>query len=106
MSPAERMQAAIKKLERLRAASTRGTWRQVGSAIMNSVGWVMGYPSRLEDAELVVALHRSIDAQLAILTHGLARAVSKVEHGGKADAVWSNERDALLLADAILGGNS
>lgn len=37
------------------------------------------------------------------LDHECARWESKIAHGGNAAAVWAHERDALAVADAILG---
>lgn len=96
----EKIEAAIEKLERLKAESTPGPWEQF------QYDWRMiiaGQPAddeadvlfdraaaRPADMQMIVTLHRTIDAQLAILYRGLSRIAP--EH----DA-------AEMLADAILG---
>ncbi len=121
MTPVERLQAAIEKLESMRAACTPGDWDfesmpetgesriysgADGFAFMSATT-VTFFPvpggMKPNDAELIVTLHRTIDAQISILRAVLARAEVKIAGGGVERAVWSNARDALALADAILG---
>jgi len=131
LTPVQRIEAAIQRLETLRDRSTPGPWavedgwqppqwdvhtyvRVVGgepnkiSGIRHPIASTNGAESQsamkrqtLAEAHLIVTLHRTIDAQLAILRHSLARALSKIEHGGRTEPVWSHEHDALALADAI-----
>lgn len=109
MTPVERLQAAIHKLETL--------IRQTG--YYEAHGWLVEnittgpeYDPREEQQpllrdELLVTLHRTIDAQLAILRNTV-RLHSKFVALGK-ESVWLEaiERAGdLALADAILGGDS
>jgi hypothetical protein len=109
MNAAERIEAAIAKLEGLTRWSTTGPWRAthhvddagdwthadiVHDKVVNpEVTWrdqVLAIADLSEDdAELIVTLHRTIDAQLAIL-RGALYAVPSL---------------AVALADAILGGD-
>ena len=87
MTPEQRLQAAIEKLEALRGAGTPAPWTTTwGSATVPAADDLGS-----GDADLIVTLHRTIDAQLAILYRALNRNAP--------------ERDAAeMLADAILGG--
>ncbi|MFN4000887.1 hypothetical protein [Microcella sp.] len=107
MTPVERLQAAIATLTDF----TGEDWH--ASTYINGVTDIEatnpGGGRRVitdlflsDDAHLIVTLHRTIDAQLQILQHALARAKAKIAGGGVAHAVWSHERDALALSDAIL----
>lgn len=81
MTPAETIQAAIDKLTQLRDKSTTGPWvvsRYQGdqeiNAPMDDGNWtavVDFYKRDSTDPELIVALHATIDAQLAALETGL-----------------------------------
>lgn len=80
---AERLQAAIEKLEALKAASTEGPWYTSdegnthpgngmtdiegpnGAVSFDCCSYVGG--TVIEDAALIVVLHRTIDAQLSLL---------------------------------------
>ena len=109
MTPAERLQAAIEKLEHQKALSTTGPWEAytvpgtrkeaeyVAIGIGDSEARVVRFEGGYFDADLIVTLHRTIDAQLAILRAALkARTL----------ALYSPMTDpALALADAILGGD-
>lgn len=100
MNAVERIEAAIAKLEKLKTRGTDGPWRAGafhfdGTTVSNSVGRVAAHYVPVNDAALIVTLHRTIDAQLAILRDGLARRYAGV-HPGVA---------VLALADAILGGD-
>jgi hypothetical protein len=112
----ERLEAAIERLEQLRAESH--DWRVPVSADEDGPQVIhdfdtdghgpgtgpLAWTTSDEAAANIVLLHRTIDAQLAILNHASARAVSKIQTGGVPRAVWSHEKDALVLADAILSG--
>lgn len=123
MSAVEEIQAAIDKLTEMKAASTQPTGGRTS--------WMKGNPKRNrfeglgdiftgpedhesrdiathmveEDAELVVTLHRTIDAQLAILHEGLKVAT---HFGTLAANIVGSVRipldHALALARAINGG--
>ena len=94
MTVVERLEAAIAKLERLRKSEP----------YHESNGWLAGLvtvgtehdPREEEDpltsSELIVTLHRTIDAQLAILRFAV-------------DGLYDLP-EFLMLADAILGDNS
>ena len=80
MSAVEEIQAAIEKLTKLKAESTPGPWfltyeksthpRLWGNASENDADPVALAQNR-GNAELIVLLHRTIDAQLAILADTL-----------------------------------
>lgn len=111
MTPVERLQAAIDRLESMREEAPPGPWEQHLS------GWSTTLYSGLDSehpwsavevaaaqtrysAQLIVTLHRTIDAQLAILH--LA-----VEYGELPNGQGSRfSACARALADAILGGDS
>jgi len=109
MTSADLLQHAIEKLEKLRAESKPGPWgRDVvtdpGLIYSDSrAGQTVAQSLERDDAALLLTLHRTIVAQLDILTHALARAQSKIATGGIDRAVWSHEKDALALARAITG---
>lgn len=115
MTPIERLQAAIEKLGTLR--SQTGYYESHGWLVENvTVGFE--YDPREEQApltndDLIVTLHRTIDAQLAILR----RAVSLVNawtdpngtHGYEPELDGDGSSAVLFelaLADAILGSDS
>jgi len=127
MIPVERLNAAIEKLEALKAGSTQGLWEALPAdeyvpregeldifgpddefldyrserALRPDGPYAedAGYFRRPDDARLIVTLHRTIDAQLAILEQGQRY----VRVGLRFGAI---ETTALALADAILGGAS
>ena len=105
MTAVERLEAAIAKLEQLKAEGTPGPW--VGRTnilgirrLMDSEGGVLAEmfdatdhgDESFENTDLIVALHRTIDAQLAILRFAV-------------DGLYDLP-EFLMLADAILGDNS
>ena len=102
MTPVERLEAAIAKLERLRKSEP----------YHESNGWLAGLVTvgtehdpreeeePLTSSELIVTLHRTIDAQLAILK---AAREDFAKFGRKPSEFFEND---LALADAILGDNS
>lgn len=114
LSPGERLEAAIEKLEALKAESTQPTggkawiqgrpWRHyekptevyTGEMSIDSQDIVHGLPEPA-DAELIVTLHRTIDAQIYILKAALVRKVNRF-----GEYVFADE--AVALAGAILGG--
>ena len=103
MNSAEKIQTAIAELEALKAASTQGKWavsaKQLdirgfvyAPSVCAGCGWDRDTDA---DAELIVTLHRTIDAQLKIL-----RTTLDDEH-----ADWLTElewRNSVALAEAIL----
>lgn len=122
MSPVERLQAAIEKLEHLKAASTPGDWevdtnhpfsRDLVGLFSESV---KAYAVKFDDDEqparatvdLIVTLHRTIDAQLETL-HAAWNTIAGTEEmpEGRDPRVWYGRYAAagLALADAILGGD-
>lgn len=95
MSAVERLQSAIEKLEAMRERDVEGGWIiNADAELIDADGNVVAVCTSELDAETVVALHRTIDAQLGILR----RAVDG----------WAGveAQDALALADAILGDQS
>ena len=105
MTVVERLEAAIAKLEQLTAEGTPGPW--VGRTnilgirrLMDSEGGVLAEmfdatdhgDESFENTDLIVTLHRTIDAQLAILRFAV-------------DGLYDLP-EFLMLADAILGDNS
>lgn len=120
MTPAERLEAAIARLEQLKAESTPGDWgvetipetgesrvssERDGFAFMAATT-VTSFPvpggvTRV-DAQLIVTLHRTIDAQLGILRDALH------VYGNPIPAFIGHEEQVLhwqlALADAVLGG--
>ena len=113
MTVVERLEAAIAKLEQLKADGTLGPWNvdmipETGECRV--VRFFEFFGSHLEevtnggsiqpDADLIVTLHRTIDAQLAILK---AAREDFAKFGRKPSEFFDND---LALADAILGDNS
>ncbi len=104
MTPVERLQAAIEKLETLR--SQTGYYESHGWLVENvTVGFE--YDPREEQApltndDLIVTLHRTIDAQLAILREALFQLEGAPARAG----FIGNEFNLFMrLADAILGSD-
>jgi len=112
MSAVEEIQAAIEKLTEQKDQSTSGpwwAWHPANGRGNSSVDAPSGDPDNPEmpvegqrvDVDLIVTLHATIDAQLAILGYGLA------VHGSKySDLTPPVEHYALTLARAISGANS
>lgn len=108
----ETIRAAIERLEKLKSDSTPGPWHSpdedgwieshAGYAVMadddmNHLGGPNGRASQVEyehpaNGELIVTLHRTIDAQLEILRLGLDLPIR-----------WDENSAWLHLAEAILG---
>ena len=120
MSNQARISAAIEKLERLKAESTPGPWASVQdgqhatlvrrppkseNAIHTPADiplhWDGGYgydpTMEASDADLIVTLHRTIDAQLELLR--LALKYGELDAGSGSRFIAG----AVKLADAILG---
>ena len=115
MNPVERLQAAVEKLEQLKADSTPGPWsvnvhhNAMHSAEFRAPGPWNGFllvAAHVNDGdpELIVALHRTIDAQLSLLRHA-EKFLGNVGHHTSSIAAPFID-DALALADAILGSVS
>lgn len=104
MTPVEKLQAAIEKLEHHVDESWHGFYGvsrgQIEASNPGGARRVSG-TLRREDAELIVTLHRTIDAQLAILRDVLEAA--NIERHWDTLVYTLN---AVALADAILGGDS
>lgn len=105
-TPAEELDAAIAKLSTLQAGITAGSWGghqnilgvdRVRAADGYIVAEVYGDNSQEANAELIVTLHRTIDAQLAILREGLAL----IESNEDVELLYANE---LALGRAINEG--
>lgn len=123
MTPIERLQAAIALLEKQRSATepVRPDSRWVvdyelaeGMGLIHVLdshngghdGSIVATATSEASAQLIVTLHRTIDAQISILRAALARADVKIAGGGVSHAVWWHTRYPLELADAILGSDS
>lgn len=123
LTPIEKLQAAIDKLEMLKRESTPAAWFLTyersthpsiwGNADADDADLVARTMRDHRDAELIVTLHRSIDAQLDVLrsaadflTKGGTEWPSPVwdAHPELRDALSSLLRHEIGLADAILGG--
>lgn len=106
MTAAERLQAAIDKLEKMRSRGSDGLWAvdeitrvQGKVAISNDVGRYVAHYVDSFDAETITTLHRTLEAQVTILR--AARDDIKL-YGGKPVSYLA----ASFLADAILGATS
>jgi len=105
MNASQRLQAAIDKLELLR--TERGYVEDSGWLVEenpNDRGGFLEPPEPfipITNDDLIVTLHRTIDAQLAILrdTVKLGELIGLGEEGTR----WRSVEDAIALADAILG---
>jgi hypothetical protein len=96
----ERLEAAITKLEGLRGSKPESgdrEWTQRGRTIFAFDGTPVAKDVLSWDRDLIVTLHRTIDAQLAILRH------VRAHYSG--DLGISTNRHVVALADAILGGD-
>jgi hypothetical protein len=111
MKAVEEIQAAIVKLTAQRDDGSRGPWLigdegdyitgpHATSGVFDGVGpWVIGDAINPEDADLIVTLHRTIDAQLAILS----RAADLASIFGGHFPICHYDRYAIALARAING---
>ena len=107
LTPAQRIEAAIVRLEKLRGMSTPGPWHEWEDDLTNEMDiWhdqevrshvanfgLAGTQWVVEDAQLVVTLHATIDPTLELLKIELDYARAK---GGIVDELF------LPLADAII----
>jgi hypothetical protein len=122
----ETIQAAIEKLEELKALSTGPNLWMVdrefpakvlhpdkpgydwdGQLVADTNTDEIGLPTNPADARLIVTLHRTIDAQLAILANGLIVAKHWEDILEQVSGTMRTPiNHALLLARAILGEES
>jgi hypothetical protein len=116
LTPVQRLKEAIQRLETLKDTSTPRPWESCEDDLTNEVDvWhdhehrshvaacgVAGMTHVLADAELIVTLHRTIDAQLAILH----RELSFAQQYGWPSNPFPERLDVLALADAINAGVS
>ena len=116
LTPAQRIEAAIVRLEKLKANSTLGPWSideipETGECrIIRDFEFfgpqhevVTGGGSHKIDAALIVTLHATIDAQLDWLSDQSARMKAEVGTIGTPEVHY---RHALALADAIISGGT
>jgi hypothetical protein len=109
MNAAEKIQAAIERLEELRDAATDGPWfvtherstwpRVWGNNDGDDADAVASTESGTSNAQLIVTLHRTIDAQLAVLTRAYNDIVRETHRYGGNGALGP----AVALAEAICG---
>lgn len=115
MTPMERLQAAIQQLECAKEETTPGPWTHLYGPKYSTIEFetedgvrpVALVGRTPADAELIVSLHRTLDAQLEILRFGVKRqeAVDWTNRLANRDTdlqFRAAERE-LALADAILG---
>ena len=104
MSAVDEIQAAIDKLSRLHSDEP---WRLVGgNEWITPIGIGVAPDDggvSVEDAELIVTLHRTIDAQLAILTGAMKPLTKPGYMAYFGEFVEGTFRHQLLLARAING---
>lgn len=93
MTGAERVQAAIEKLEGIRG-NGEDVWTAAGRTIEDQHGTRVAQDMLTSDAKAVVTLHRTIDAQLAVLRVYLEYPFLPLEE------------PVMSLAAAILGSDS
>lgn len=112
MTPLEELQAAHKRLSELRDGTAtwttryRGAMRGYGVESDRRVMWVATEIEEEHDADLIVTLHRTIDAQLELLEDRCLDDVSYQVQGDKWPAlqkVRTVDRSVLALARAING---
>ncbi|MDJ0323202.1 hypothetical protein QMG61_05420 [Cryobacterium sp. PH31-AA6] len=109
MNAVEKIEAAIERLEEMKAKSTPGPWAveeipETGECRLlrefeffgHHVEEITSGGSIREDADLIVTLHRTVDVQLVILGHALNSAKRSMERGEVPRG------PALDLAEAIL----
>ena len=116
LTPAQRIEAAIVRLEKLKANSTLGPWSideipETGECrvirYFEFFGWhhevVTGGGSDKDDADLIVTLHATIDAQLGLLEEALYQ----LTDGTNGTGMLGNEHNLIVrLADAIISGGN
>lgn len=113
MTPAERLQAAIEMLESMREEAPPGPWEHwpFQSSRRLYSGLDLDHPISAEEVlradseystQLIEVLHRTIDAQLAILREALFQLEGAPARAG----FIGNEFNLFMrLADAILGSD-
>lgn len=114
MSAVERLQAAIEKLENLKSESVAGPWmvghhpdpdtdvefvKDGDGRWAREIAVIYGGGDLKPHAELIVTLHRTIDAQLAILRTQL---LDQRDREARRLPAWDVDTS---LAEAILGGH-
>ena len=112
MTAVEEIQAAIEKLTELRNLSNEGgnrrEWKStplsplIQADVIDSFGDVVVERAYAPDAELIVTLHRTIDAQLALLKDGVK---FTTVHWGQVELRRDIGKYALALARAINGAS-
>lgn len=100
----ERLEDAINKLETLRDESEGNTWHseQGDFTVRDEDGRLIVADVYPYNATLIATLHRTIDAQLAILDCARLILIAEMQNGSSRALV---ER-AVAVADAILGASS
>lgn len=118
MTPVEEVEAAIAKLTTLKDTSTPGDWfltyesathpRVWGNASLDSLDadHVATTARSAIDAELIVALHRTIDAQLAVLNESLEFYANSKAIGMTDSEMAEYYSNTITLAKAINGSVS
>ena len=108
MSAVQEIQSAIDKLTTQRDAATSGEWRDNGGFITGAASqWVCGDVATVAISALIVTLHRTIDAQIALLSNTVKIRGPYVKRGLEAKWESAVERAGdLALARAINGPTS
>lgn len=107
MTPVERLQAAIEKLEQMRDFDDTGAWVvDVSNSIVDADGNVVAADLTERDATVIITLHRTIDAQLALFREALEFSENSQAIGMGHDELEEYYGNVRALADAILGGDS
>ena len=116
LTPAQRIEAAIVRLEELKGAGTPGLWSideipETGECriirYLDFSGWqhevVTGGGSDKADADLIVTLHATIDAQIGLLREALYQ----LTDGTNGTGMLGKEHNLIVrLADAIISGGT
>lgn len=113
MTPVERLQAARNKLVRLQVFSEDAPWEPKDTDSPRRLYSGIGSPEEVlvlktqEDnsAELVAVLHRTVDAQLRVLNHAIARLEQTDQIALATDTITGVNVGPLEMADAILGSD-
>lgn len=107
MTPVEKLHAAIAKLEHERDMAQSGPWVRTGFRLWSRPNTARDNIATdfnwLYDVDLIVTLHRTIDAQLEILSTTLSILQAMYSDGFKDNTDWCEGE--LALADAILEGD-
>ena len=116
LTPAQRIEAAIVRLEELKRISTPGNWQILDNGDrfiawhdnQQSTGfdYILSEPvdfERSADADLIITLHSTIDAQIGILSEALYQ----LTEGTNGTGMLGKEHNLIVrLADAILSGGT